>query len=127
MTFTYLGDGSTNLDRVRFRIQDTVSGSGPRPSGGNYTDEEINGVIADEGDWERGVAGMYEVMAAEYSKYVDISTGPRKEWLSQAAKQFASFAVQWREMYGAGTSSVATNNIIKVDGYSQDIAADEVT
>ncbi|MBK9003490.1 MAG: hypothetical protein IPM41_06395 [Sphingomonadales bacterium] len=40
MAFTY--NLSTDLGKTRLAIGDTVNGSGPRPAGTNYSDEEIN-------------------------------------------------------------------------------------
>jgi len=51
MAFTYAGDLGTDRDKVRFYINDRVSGSGPRPSDGNFTDDEISGLITAEGNW----------------------------------------------------------------------------
>ena len=78
VTVTYLGDLTTDLDKVRFYVRDTESGSGPRPDtdSSNFSDDELNGLITLEGSWSRAVAGIYEALAAEWGQYVDTQVGP---------------------------------------------------
>lgn len=95
MTFTYVGDLSTDLDKVRFHIQDTVSGSGPKPSDGNFTDEELDGLLDGVDSWTKAVAEAFKALSAAWSGYVDISAGPRRESLSQIAERYAKLAVEW--------------------------------
>jgi hypothetical protein len=126
MTFTYLGTLATDLDNVRFNIGDTVENSGPKPNSANFTDAELNGLITREGSWQRAVAGAFEALAGYYAPQVDIALGPRKEALSKAKEAYASLAEDWRSLHGSATSSVGSSAMIKVDGYSDDIAADDV-
>jgi hypothetical protein len=126
MTFTYLGTLATDLDKVRFYIGDTTENAGPQPDSSNFTDEELNGIIGIEGSWQRSVAGAFEVLAALYGPQVDITLGPRKEAMSQAQKSYMDQAKEWRSKYGVATSSVGSSAMVKVDGYSDDIAADDV-
>jgi hypothetical protein len=121
MTFTYAGTLATELDEIRFKIADTVSGSGVKPSGGNFTDEEISGLLSKEGSVGRTVAAIFENLAGIYANYVDSKIGPRDEKLSQRAASYRALAKQWREQYGFGSVTLATGFVTRVDGYSQDI------
>lgn len=126
MTFTYAGDMSTDLEKVRFYIQDTVSGSGPKPSDGNFTDEELGGLITVEGNWQRAVAGAFEVLSSSWTTYADIRVGPRSESYSQIAEKYAQLASGWRSRYGGSATGAGTRHPTRIDGYSSNVSADEV-
>ena len=125
MTFTYVGTLVTDLDKIRFKLQDTVSGSGIKPNGGNFTDEEINGLLAIEGTVNRTVSALYEALAVVWSNYVDTQVGARREALSTVADKYMNLASKWRDQYGyADTSTVlSTGFVTRVDGYSDDITS----
>lgn len=127
MTFTYDATLSTDLAKIRLRIQDTAaSPSGIKPLGANFTDEEINSVYASEGSSiMRTVAALYEILAVAWANYVDTKIGPRDEKLSQVAARYAALAQEWRESYGYGTTTLSTGFVTRQDGYSDDIAANE--
>lgn len=127
MTFTYNGDLADDLDEIRFKIQDTVSGSGPKPSGTNFTDEEINGLLTIEGSVERTLAGLYEALATIWGHYVDTRIGPRDEKLSQVADRYLKLAEKQRKEYGYATTTLSTGFVTRVDGYSDDIDHGTVT
>lgn len=127
MTFTYLGTLATDLDEIRFKAQDTVSGSGPKPAGGNFTDEEIAGLLTHEATVERTVAALYEALASAWGSYTDAKIGPRDEKLSQVAERYQKIAAQWRKDYGHGSTVLATGFVTRVDGYSDDVDHGEVT
>lgn len=103
MTFSYSTDLLTDKDRVRFYIGDTTSGSGPKPSGGNYSDEEIASLFEVEGSWQQVVAALFENLSTLYAGYVDTKVGSRDEKLSQLADNYAKQATQWRS-YGLGNT-----------------------
>ena len=129
MTFSYSGTMATDLDFIRLKIGDTVSSSGPKPYTGtssNFTDEEINGLKTIEGTKERTVASLFEVLAGLWARYVDSKIGPRDEKLSKVADNYATLAKQWREDYGTVTATANFGFVTRVDGYSDDIANDEV-
>lgn len=126
MTFTYVGTLATDLDKVRFYIADRVVGSGPRPGGANFTDEEINGALTIEGNWQRTIAALFEVLASEWSDEVNITVGPRREELSQTAAHYLKQAATWRARYGKAAGAAGSGFITKVDGYSDDIPADSI-
>lgn len=122
--FTYRGDLSTTRDQVRFYVDDTVEASGPKPDGGNFTDEEIDGLVTLEGSWQRAVAAIFETLAGAYADLVDITAGPRRESLSQTAGAYQSLAQMWRRQHGGGTAA-GSRFVTRVNGYSDDVAADE--
>jgi hypothetical protein len=123
-TLTYDDALSTDRDRVRFHLADTVASSGPRPSGGNFTDDEIAGLVTLHGSWQRAVAGGLERLAAEWRKYTNITSGPMKEEFAKIAEGYAADAKEWRKQHG-GTSRVGSAHVTRKDGYSDDIASDE--
>lgn len=107
MTFTYVGDLSTDLDQIRFEIQDTVSGTGIKPGNGNFTDEEINGVLAIAGSVNAAIGMLYKALWIAWARYVDTRIGPRDEKLSQVANHYKALAAS----YGASTSNVTAGSI----------------
>lgn len=126
MTFTYVGDLSTDLDKIRFKVQDTVENAGVKPGKGansNFSDEEINGLQASEGTVNRTVSALYETLAAVWARYVNTQVGARKEELQKVADMYLSLAKQWRKQYGFGDNSTIfeTGFTTRVDGYSDDI------
>jgi hypothetical protein len=126
MAVTYDPDLPTNRDKVRFYIQDTTSGSGPLPSGANFSDQEIDGVISIEGSWERAVAGLCETLAMRYARLVETWVGPRKETLSDISKAFEARAKALRKMHGYAGGGAYSLGVTRVDGYSDDVPSDEV-
>jgi len=125
MAFTYAGDLSTDLDKVRFHLQDTVENSGPKPGDGNFTDAELNGLITEQGTWERATAVALDVLETAWATYADLKVGPRSESLSQIADRYARKAQAWREKYGledTGGSVFAQ----RIDQFSDDIPHDEI-
>ena len=120
MTFTYVGDLSTDLDKVRFYIQDTTENSGPKPGNANFTDEELGGLITLEGSWQRGVAAGFEALAASWAFYADRAAGPRREAFSQIAARYQKLAQEWRAKHGATGGGAGYRAVTRVDGYSDD-------
>lgn len=127
MAFTYAGDGSTDLDKVRFHVGDTTSGSGPLPSGSNFTDAELNWIISDAGSVDKAVAAALDAVSVRWSSYADITVGPRKESYSQIADTWAKRAEAWRKDHGVHSASTAGYKwMTRVDGYSDDVSAGDV-
>lgn len=123
MAFTYIGDLSTDLDKIRFRIQDTVENSGPKPLNGNFTDEEINGLLTIEGTVGRTEAALYETLESAWANYIDTEIGSRDEKQSQVAKRYAAKAARARKDYGYSEG----NNIITIGMFDEDISENEPT
>jgi len=125
--FTYRSDLTTDLDRVRFAIQDTTESAGPKPAGANFDDEELTGLVTLEGTWQRAVAAAFEALAGAWAMYADLWVGPRKESLSQVAERYTKLGERWREQYGyAVQRGVYVAGVVRVDGYSDDVASDDV-
>jgi len=125
MALTYAGDLSTDLDRVRFHINDTTTGGGPRPASGNFTDAELSAIIDDAGTWQRAVAALLDHLSVEWSQHADITVGPRSQSFSQVADAYAKRAEKWRKdnrIY----PGVHVVGVIRKDGYSNDVASDDV-
>ena len=127
MAITYNGDQLTDLDKVRSYVPDKVDGIGPNPDGTNFSDAEIAGFITTEGTWQRAIAAIYEALAGGWSTLADLTVGPRREEYSGVAAQFSKKAEKAREEYGSGinTGQAGTIFVTRIDGYSDDIPADE--
>jgi hypothetical protein len=125
MAFTYDDALTADRDRVRFALQDTEIDSGPKPGNGNFSDNELSGLVTLEGEWQRAVAAGFEALAAIWTQYADLGEGPHKETLSQIAEGHRKSAALWRARSGSVTPARVAG-IIKVDGYSDDITSDDV-
>lgn len=126
MTFTYDDTLSADRDKVRFYLQDTAIDEGPKPPTDNFTDNELDGLITLEGNWQRAVAAGFEALTAIWTQYADLSEGPHKETLSQVAEGHRKSAILWRARSGSVTPARVAG-IIKVDGYSDDVTSDDVS
>jgi hypothetical protein len=103
MALTYLGSLTTDLDLVRFEIGDTVSGSGPLPgSVSNFTDAELNALIAREGSWGRAAAAACETLARRWAQIADTDSGPIHQALGDRTDMWAKRAQELRALYGGG-------------------------
>ena len=124
-TVTYDSGLSADLSRIRFHIADTTTSSGPRPTGANFTDDVLNALVTVHGTWQRAVAVVLDVLATEWSRYSDITVGPRRESYSQIADSYRKQAAQWRKDNGILPKALVAG-VIRVDGYSDDITSDDV-
>jgi hypothetical protein len=128
MTFTYDGSLATDVEKVRFDIGDTQENDGPRPDSSNYSDEEITAIIAQEGNFGKAIARMYEVLAAEWSAAAGrVEMADYKEDYTKRAEMFMAKAKDARRRWG---DSIRTANITqvaptRVDGFSDDIDAND--
>lgn len=127
--FTYQDDLSADRYRVRFYIQDTTESAGPKPNDANFSDAEIDGLIALEGTWQRAVAAGFETLAAAWRRYPSFATEGLRLDRTAIADGYAAQAKEWRSKYGAGTtaatSRAGSRAPTRQDGYSQDVASDE--
>ena len=126
MTFTYTQTLLTDRDKIRFAIGDTTEDSGVLPGGSNFSDEELAGLVTQEGSWEGAVLACFNSLSARYGKLVDFAVGQRRESLSQAAESFRKQAEDWKKKHGLTSTSVGTRGMVRVDGYSDDVASDDV-
>ncbi len=126
MAFTYVDSLATDRDRVRFAIQDTTSGGGPKPADANFSDAEISGLITNEGSWQRAVAGAFEALEAAWRRYPNFSTTGLSVNRTAIADGYATKAATWRRTYGApSTARAGSRSVTRQDGYSSDL--DNVT
>lgn len=125
MAFTYSGTLATDLDKVRFYLQDTVSGSGPKPADGNFTNAELTGLITAEGSWQRAVAAGFEALATAWRRYPSVTADGLRLARSDIAKGFDEQAKKWRKDFGtsatARTGVAGSRATTRVDGYSSDV------
>lgn len=125
MTFTYAGTLATDLDKVRFYIQDVTANSGPKPDGANFTDEELGGLLTLEGSVGRAVAGAYEALAVIWAPKYDFTSEGQSFKRSTPSERFAKLAAEWRAQYGSAGTAATSTSLTRVDAYSDDIASDE--
>ena len=130
MTFTYDDTLSADCDKVRFYLQDTAVGEGPLPGDGNFTDEELEGLISVEGVWQRAVAAGLETLANAWRRYPSFEADGLNLKRSDIADGYAAQAKEWRRKFGessaAATSRTGSRAVTRVDSYSDDIDSHEV-
>lgn len=128
MSFTYTDTLSASRDKVRFYLQDTTYNAGPKPADANFSDEELDGLISVEGNWQRAVAAGFEALAAAWQRYPSFSADGLQLSRSDIAKGYASKAAEWRKLYGVATSTTRAGSraVTRVDGYSDDVDSHEV-
>lgn len=130
MTFTYTDTLATDLDEIRFQIQDTVENNGVKPivdasadpNGSNFSNEEITGLLALEITVGRTIARLYETLAVSWANYVDTKIGSRDEKLSKIADNYRAMAAEWRAKHGGGSGFV-----IGIGSMDEGISEDEPT
>lgn len=124
--FTYLGTLATDLDKVRFAIRDTAYDAGPLPEDANFQDEEIAGLIAVEGSWQRAVAALYEALAMAWLKHPTFSADGVRVDQSAIAAGYRAQAEKLRREVGSGALLTSgTVAVTRIDGYSDDVANEE--
>lgn len=82
MTFTYVGDLATTLDKVRFEFGDTDSANA------KFTDEEINYVISVEYSILNSVARLCEIYSTKCADASSRTMGPLRVELSARSKAY---------------------------------------
>ena len=125
MAFTYSDTLATDRDRVRFALGDVVENSGPRPDDANFSDAEIAGLITNEGTWQRAVAAGLERLAREWTRHPTFKADGLTLNRSDIAKGYREDAKNWRKEFGTTRPMHVAGQITK-DGYSDDIASDDV-
>jgi benzoyl-CoA reductase/2-hydroxyglutaryl-CoA dehydratase subunit BcrC/BadD/HgdB len=122
MAFTYNDALSIDRDKVRFWLQDTAEGQGPKPSNANFTDAEIDALVTEEGTWQRATAAGFEILASAWQSETSFSVFNGSFTRSDAAKGYREMAKEWRDKYGEEgdvTDELATKEL--------DFAGDTVT
>ncbi len=131
MAITYQDTLTTDRDRVRFYIGDTVADSGPKPGDGNFTDAEIAGLITLSGSWQRAVYAALIALASAWRRHPTFRTESGFAINNtDIAKGYQDQATEWARKYGFPTTSasgtVGSTAPTRVDGYSTDINSETV-
>lgn len=129
MSFTYFVDPANPNDRdyVRFAIDDRTEGSGPLPGDRNFTDHELDMMITQEGTWQRATAACFEALEAAWVPNPSWQADGLSVSQSHVAKNYGPLAIRWRQRWGGkGGTWGFSRTVIRVDGYSDDIASNEV-
>jgi hypothetical protein len=126
MAFTYVGDLSTDRDKVRFWLQDTEASNGPKPSDGNFSDAEIDGLVATYGSWQRAVYAGLMVLSTAWRRFPDFRTESGFSVnRTDIADGYHQQALDWAKQYGIPTgltgSQMGYAAMTRVDGYSDDV------
>lgn len=91
MAFTY--DLTTSRGAVRLALNDTVSGTGPRPDGTNFTDAELDYFLTTAGsDVDAAVARACQALALAWANVASITVGPRSEQYGNISAAYAARA-----------------------------------
>lgn len=123
MSFNYTGSLTTDVEKVRLEIGDTLPNNGPRPMRRNFSDGEIGYFLTAEDDRLNGaVARAYEVLAGEWGSYAQSeSNGDKRRDASNVAAAHRVQAASYRNKTdGEATraSAVGSTMPTRVDGYS---------
>lgn len=129
MTVTYNQALATDKDRIRFYIQDTVEGKGPKVSDVNFSDEEIAGLVTLEGSWQAAVAACFEALSANWQDNPVFGVGDLGTTHGRIAEGFAKKAEAWRARSASSTAAggVGYVSTTRKDGYSQTVKSLTVT
>lgn len=113
-------------DKVRFHLQDTTQGAGPLPQDANFSDAELDGLLATEGTWQRAVAAGFEALSSAWQRYPSFSADGMSVSRSGIADGYAGQASEWRRRYGSAVASrMGSRSMTRQDGYSTDVASNE--
>ncbi len=114
MAFTYTDTLLTDIDKVRFWIQDTIESKGPLPDNRNFSDAEVNGLLSIESSWQQAVAAGFETLSAAWAKETSFTVYNGAFSRSEAVKAYRDLAKTWRERYGdadTATDEVGSKSI----------------
>ncbi len=125
MLFNYNDALSSDRDKVRFHLDDTVINAGPLPADANFSDDELDGLIDAEGTWQRAVAAGFGLLASRWIRYPTFRADGLSLNRSDIAKGYREEAKTWRTRFGY-TIPIKTAGQIPIDGYSDDITTDDV-
>ena len=121
MAITYTDTLLTDRDKIRFYLQDVTDGSGPKPSDGNFTDNEVAALVPVEGSWQRAVAAGFETLASAWRRYPNFKADGLTLSRSDIADGYAKQALEWRRRHGYGITTAGSRAVTRQDGYSDDI------
>lgn len=103
MAFTY--DLTTDRGIIRFNLSDTVENAGPRPDKRNYSDAEIDYLIATETAGTTAATALgFETLASEWGAYtISEREGEVSFDAKEVSDQYFDLAKYWRGKPGGGT------------------------
>ena len=120
MAITYDATLATDLSKLRRAIGDVTDGSGPLPTGVNFTDAELESFMSEEGSWQKAVAYACETLANAWATAVTFSADAVSVNRSDVVKAWRDQGTAWRQKYGqawrAGSAAVT-----RADGFSNDV------
>lgn len=123
MAFNYSDSLTTDLDKVRFYIQDTIEDGGAKPGDDNFSDAEINAVIAAEGSWERAVAALFDALASAWRKHQTFQTeGGLRVELGKIADAYAKDADRWWQANGGRPAATIVIGYRDTDNSGEDVS-----
>jgi hypothetical protein len=122
---SYDDELSTDRDKVRFYVNDKAIDAGPLPGDGNFSDNELDGLIDAQGSWERAVAACFDALETAWANYADKSVGPRSESMSQIAERWAKKREKWVQEHGLADTG-GSLFLKRIDQYSDDVPHDEI-
>lgn len=133
MSFTYSSTNlSSNLARVRLAIGDTTSGTGPRPDGSNFTDEELSVFITDAvaagGTWRNAVPPILRILANQYAAAAKKTDDAEiSEDLTQTSRELRQQAKEFEANItsaGAAASGGLTAGVLTLGSYMYEVQSD---
>lgn len=123
MSYTYLDALTTNRDKVRFAIGNTVENTGPQPARANFTDNQITYALAQETTVNGAAALLFETLTAEWTAYaMSEADGGRSRNATSMANSFRKLAAEWRNKPGgssAATQTIGVATLTRTDAYTE--------
>lgn len=125
LTWTYDAEqlAASELFRVRRRIGDVNVAGGATTT--YFSDQEITFAITDAGDETSATIRLLRDIAVIYADKATVATGSQRIELGKISAQYSALA-DGLENRERDDDSVQVAAMIPVDGFSQDIASDEV-
>lgn len=117
MTFTYVGDLSTNLDKIRFYAGDTQSNAGPRPDKRNFTDEEIAALLTIESsEVNATIASLFETLASEWTSYALSESADKVSYNARnVAENYFNLSQEWRSKPGGASETERAGSVATLE------------
>jgi hypothetical protein len=126
MTFTYdlasVDEDELLISKVRLELGDTTSGEGVKPSGGNFSDEELAIWLEEESNHVmHTVIRACLTLGRMWTNVANLTVGPRREELGKVAEGWLKNATSLTDQYGAPTGAGSAFAVAsdRVDGYSE--------
>jgi hypothetical protein len=134
MAFTFSPSLDSDLDTVRFNINDITFQSGPLPDGENVADETIDALLTSEGNATCATAALFDYLAAAWRNKPVFGPGELSTIHVNVAAGYEREAVKWRARCEATSGDdglvsysprVGATAVTRVDSFSEAAAATE--